>query len=166
MAVLSGIWTSESFEKTTSKLSSGNGSGPGATTLNSTRSLQLPLTSGTSSSTQAVDLSVAQRLSQEASATVSVRAGGSFGRDFTWRPELEFGYREIMTGGPGDTTAKFVSGNTSFTLAPQLQDRGGLLARLGLRAGGQFADFSADAGGVFNKDYQTYDARAVARFLF
>ena len=114
----------------------------------------------------AVDLSVASRTNTEATATADLVLGMDFGTTIHWRPEMTVGWRQIVAGGPGDTTAKFVSGNTSFTLAPQLQDRGGLLARLGLRAGGQFADFSADAGGVFNKDYQTYDARAVARFLF
>jgi hypothetical protein len=40
------------------------------------------------------------------------------------------------------------------------------LARIGMRASGQYADFSADAGGEFRNDYETYDARAAARFLF
>jgi hypothetical protein len=115
---------------------------------------------------EAEDLSVASRMNQEASAQADMVFGMDFGTAIHWRPELTLGWRQIVAGGPGNTTAQFVSGGGSFTLSPQLTDRGGLLARLGLRAGGPFADFSADAGGEFNKDYQTYDARAVARFLF
>jgi hypothetical protein len=114
----------------------------------------------------AMDLAVASRLNEEATAQADMVLGLDFGTAIHWRPELTLGWRQIVAGGPGDTKAQFVSGPTSFTLTPQLQDRGGLLARLGVRAGGAFADFSADAGGEFNKDYQTYDARAVARFLF
>ena len=114
----------------------------------------------------AMDLAVGSRLNEEATAQADMVLGMDFGTAIHWRPELTLGWRQIVAGGPGNTKAQFVSGPTSFTLTPQLQDRGGLLARLGLRAGGAFADFSADAGGEFNKDYQTYDARAVARFLF
>jgi hypothetical protein len=35
-----------------------------------------------------------------------------------------------------------------------------------VRASGAYADITADAGGEFRNGYQTYDARAVARFLF
>jgi hypothetical protein len=85
---------------------------------------------------------------------------------YHWRPELTIGWREVVSGGPGDTTARFISGGPSFTLSPKFDDKGSLIARLGVRAGGQYADFSANAGGQYNSTYQVYDARAVARFLF
>jgi hypothetical protein len=71
----------------------------------------------------------------------------------------------VVYGGPGATTAHFVGGD-NFTLNANFQDKGGLLARLGLRAGGQFADFTADAGGEWHGNFDSYDARALARFLF
>ena len=92
--------------------------------------------------------------------------GWTFGTGFQWRPEMTVGWRQIVTGGPAATTARFLSGGPAFTLNPDLSDRGGLLARLGLRASGPFADITADAGGEFRNGYQTYDARAIARFLF
>ena len=94
--------------------------------------------------------------------------GYTFGQGFRWTPQLTVGYRQIITGGPGSTTARFVDnvGSGTFTLKPDLSDRGGFLARLGVRAAGQFADVTADAGGEYRDGYQTYDARARARFLF
>ena len=92
--------------------------------------------------------------------------GADLGGVNHWRPELTVGWREVVSGGPGDTTARFISGGPSFTLSPQFQDKGSLIARIGVHAGGNFADFSADAGGQLNETYQVYNARAVARFLF
>jgi hypothetical protein len=113
----------------------------------------------------AFNLTVAAQTASQADAQADLVLGMNFGQTVVWRPELTVGYRAVVYGGPASTTASFTGGQ-SFTLNPQFTDKGGLLARLGLRASGQYADFSADAGGVFRKDYQTYDARAAARFLF
>ncbi|MDR3511854.1 MAG: hypothetical protein P4L73_09480 [Caulobacteraceae bacterium] len=115
---------------------------------------------------QALDLAINSRLSQEGSVQADVVFGWNFGEALRWRPELTLGYREIVAGGAADTVARFLSGGGSFTLSPDNTDKGGLLARLGIRAGGTYADVTADAGGEFRNGYQTYDARAVARFLF
>jgi hypothetical protein len=114
----------------------------------------------------AFDLTVAGRTSQEAIAQADMVLGATFGDSLKWRPELTIGYRQVVEGGPAATTARFESGGSSFTILPDFQDKGGLLARLGIRAGGQFADFSADAGGEYRNGSKTYDARASAKFLF
>ena len=114
----------------------------------------------------AVNLAVASKTNQEGSVQGDLVMGATFGDSIKWRPEMTIGWREIVFGGPASTTAHFASGGQNFVLSPQFTERGGLLARLGLRAGGAFADFSADAGGVFRNGYETYDARAMARFLF
>ena len=113
----------------------------------------------------AFDLTVAPRTSQQASAQVDLVLGATFGDAIKYRPELMIGWRGVVYGGPGATTAHFMGGD-NFTLNANFQDKGGLLARLGLRAGGQFADFTADAGGEYHGNFQSYDARALARFLF
>jgi len=113
----------------------------------------------------AFDLTVAPRTSQQASAQVDMVLGATFGDAIKYRPELLVGWRGVVYGGPGATTARFEGGD-NFTLNANFQDRGGLLARLGLRAGGQFADFSADAGGEWHGNFDSFDARALARFLF
>jgi hypothetical protein len=89
----------------------------------------------------------------------------NLGRTTIWRPQFTFGYRAVAAGGPASTVASFTGGQ-SFTLNPQFTDKSGFLARLGVRASGQYADFTADAGGEFSSGYQTYNARAAARFLF
>lgn len=115
----------------------------------------------------AVDLAIASRTNTQASARADLVFGANFGTTIRWRPELTIGWREVISGGPANTSAHFVNvAGTAFTLSPNYQDKGGVLARLGLHAGGNYADISADAGGQFRSGYQTYDARAVARFLF
>jgi hypothetical protein len=113
----------------------------------------------------AFNLDVAAQTSSQADAQADLVVGANFGQSIVWRPELTVGYRAVVYGGPAKTVANFQGGQT-FTLDPQFTDKGGLLARIGLRASGQYADFSAGAGGEFRNDYQTYDARAAARFLF
>ena len=113
----------------------------------------------------AFDMSVAKRTSSEASATVSVRAGGSFGRDFTWRPELEFGYREIVSGDPGKTTAQF-AGGTPFTLDPAAIQRGGAFGRFGFATGNDVYDVSIAAGAEMRSGYTEGDLKFRLRLLF
>jgi hypothetical protein len=114
----------------------------------------------------ALNLGINSRFNSEASVQTTLVFGYTFGDALRWRPEMTIGYRQIVYGGPASTTARFLSGGSAFTLSPQIGDRGGLLGRLGIRASGPYADISADAGGEFRNGYQTYDARAVARFLF
>ncbi len=113
----------------------------------------------------AYDLTVGSKLSKEAIVQADMVFGATYGTATRWSPELTVGWRQTVYGGPADTTAHF-QGGTPFKLSPNYQDKGGLVARIGLRAAGNFADFSANAGGVFRSDYRTYDARASARFLF
>jgi hypothetical protein len=115
---------------------------------------------------KALNLGINSRFNKEAAVQADLVFGYSFGEALRWRPEMTIGYREIVYGGPAPTTAHFLSGGSAFTLNPGIGDRGGLLARLGVRASGAYADITADAGGEFRNGYQTYDARAVARFLF
>ena len=114
----------------------------------------------------AFDLHIGSKLSQEAVVQTDLVFGANYGTAVRWSPELTLGWREVVAGGPADVTANFAGGST-FKLSPNYGDRGGLLARLGIRASGNFADFSANAGGVFMRQgYNSYDARASARFLF
>jgi outer membrane autotransporter protein len=113
-----------------------------------------------------MDLAVQSRSNSEASVQGDLVIGADLGGVYHWRPELTVGWRQVVSGGPGNTTAQFVSGGPSFTLSPKFDDKGSLVVRTGVHAGGQYADFSADAGGQLNNQYQVYNARAVARFLF
>jgi hypothetical protein len=116
----------------------------------------------------AFDLSLKARTSQQATVQAAMVIGAHLGDAFHWQPEVTIGWRQIVTGGPGATSGQFVNGGpaTSFTIPSNFNDKSGVVGRFGVHAGSAYADFSADAGGVFGNDYQTYDARAVARFLF
>ncbi len=113
----------------------------------------------------AFDLNIAPGTASQADVQADIVVGMNLGRTTIWRPQFTFGYRAVAAGGPASTVASFTGGQ-SFTLNPQFTDKSGFLARFGLRASGQYADFSADAGGEFSSGYQTYNARAAARFLF
>ncbi|QUD86501.1 hypothetical protein [Phenylobacterium montanum] len=111
------------------------------------------------------DLTINSKLNKEAIVQADMVFGASYGATTRWSPELTVGYRDVVYGGPAFTTAHF-AGGAPFTLSPDYNDRGGFIARVGLRASGNYADFNASAGGVFRTGYSTYDARATARFLF
>jgi hypothetical protein len=113
----------------------------------------------------AFNLNVAPGTSSQADVQGDIVIGMNFGQTLIWRPQVTFGYRAVVAGGPASTVASFAGGQ-SFTLNPQFTNKSGFLARIGLRASGQYADFSADAGGQFSSSFQTYNARAAARFLF
>ena len=113
----------------------------------------------------AFDLNVRSQTASQGDAQADIVLGMNFGQSILWRPELTLGYRAVVVGGPAATTANFVGGQ-SFTINPSFPDKGGFLAKLGVRASGQYSDFSAAAGGEFGSGYQTYDAHAAARFLF
>jgi hypothetical protein len=113
----------------------------------------------------AFDLTIGSKFNKEAVVQTDLVMGATYGTATHWSPELTVGWRQIVYGGPADTTASF-AGGAPFKLSPDYQDQGGVMARIGLRASGNFADFNASAGGVFRTGYQTFDARAAARFLF
>ncbi len=114
----------------------------------------------------AMNLAVDSRTTQQLGAEATIAFGARFGGpDLRWGPEIQVGYRAVV-GDPGDTTARFVSGGNAFTLSPSGYDQGGLLLRAALRGGGAYAYFSVEAGGEIRNDYQNYEGRFVARFLF
>ena len=73
----------------------------------------------------ALALAVRSRSSTQASGQFDMVFGWYFGDAIVWRPELTVGYKQIVTGGPAATVARFVSGGSSFTLSPGFRDNGG-----------------------------------------
>ncbi|HTI67985.1 MAG TPA: autotransporter domain-containing protein [Caulobacteraceae bacterium] len=113
----------------------------------------------------AFDLTVARRNGHEASATASLVIGASFGHDFTWRPELEVGYRSILSSDPGVTQAHFTGGD-SFSIYALGQESGGAMGRLSLKAGNELYDFSLSAGAEQRNGYLEGDAQIRVRLAF
>lgn len=111
------------------------------------------------------DLSVDSRASDALSVTGSVVAGLTFGQTFHWRPQIEVGYRSVISGDAGDTTAAFVGGSP-FTLAADSVSGGAFIGHIGLRAYSNYLDLLLEAGGEIGDDYTDLDVRMTARTVF
>ncbi len=113
------------------------------------------------------DLSYAARTGKAVSGTASLVSGLMFGSalGLSWRPQLELGWREALSGGPGATTANF-AGGTPFTLTAEDDRKGGALARLSLKADSNYFELMADAGGEVQGKTKSGDLRFSARLLF
>jgi outer membrane autotransporter protein len=112
------------------------------------------------------NLAVEARTGQETSATASLRVGTEWGEGFTWRPELEVGYRSVLSGDPGGLTARFAAGGNAFTLEPAKLDSGGALARLGIVGGNEVYSIALSAGAERRSGYTEGDVHFKARLLF
>ena len=113
-----------------------------------------------------VDLSLNKRTSQELDAFAGVTVGARFGETFTWSPELTAGYRAVGGDGAGDTKGQFVAGGPGFDIATPKLSGGGAVVRAALRGQGEYFDVVVEGGGEFHDNYQAYDARVTARWVF
>jgi hypothetical protein len=111
------------------------------------------------------DLNVTERNGTQTNGTASVVTGLRFGNQFVISPQLELGYDKVVSGGPGDTTARFAYGGPSFTVGPNHID-GAALGRLTLRGDGNYVHFSLQAGGEYSSGYHSMDMKAVFRLTF
>ncbi len=113
------------------------------------------------------DMTVNGRNGDLLSVTGSVMAGMTFGSTgFRWRPQVEVGYRSVLSGSAGATTAEFVGGSDPFSLASESLSRGSAIGRLGLRVYSDYVDLLLDAGGEFNSTYTDLDIHLTARTVF
>jgi len=113
-----------------------------------------------------IDLSLAKRNSQELDGFAGVTVGARFGDVFSWTPELTAGYKAIGGNGAGDTKGQFLAGGPSFDIATPKLSGGGAVVRAALRGQGEYFDVVIEGGGEFHDNYQAYDARVTARWVF
>jgi hypothetical protein len=118
-----------------------------------------------------LDLTLAQRTGDEASGTVSLVTGMSFGSGFQWRPELELGYRDVFTGTAGNTVAQFggdgqFAPGAQFTLPPAAIRGGGPVGRLDVKADTDFYELNFEAGAEQRLGLVSADLRISVRVLF
>jgi hypothetical protein len=110
------------------------------------------------------DLNVASGTGKQGSVVGGLAFGMQLGdRDFTWRPEIMVGYKQVF-GGPDDVVAQF-AGGSSFSIASASQ-QGGAIAHIGIHGGNKYSDFAFEAGGEDRGQYRALDGRLVARFQF
>ncbi len=121
-------------------------------------------TSGSSS--DGFDLAVASRTGYQSSFTAALVTGTTLGSGFFFRPELELGFRDVMSGTAGDTTAHFASGGANFTLLPAQITGGGPEARFGLKGDTDFYELDFQVGGEERNNFYEADVKFNVRILF
>jgi hypothetical protein len=116
---------------------------------------------------QGFDLAVAGRTSDLMSVTSSVTAGVNLGSTgFRWRPQVEAGYRAVVSGSESSTTANFLGTNDPFTLYSEALRESSLIGRVGLHIYANYLDLLLDAGAQYNKDVTDVDVHLTARTVF
>lgn len=112
------------------------------------------------------DFKVKARNSTQTSVTAGVVAGAHYGSTFVFRPQIEVGWDQVITGGPGATTAQFAYGGPNFTVPANSAAGGAGVVRMQLKGDGEWVHFAVEAGGEFRSDYQNADVRAVFRISY
>ena len=116
---------------------------------------------------QGFDLVVDGRTGDIFTVTGSVVAGTTFGSTgFRWRPQIEVGYRAVISGSAGSTTADFAGTNDPFTMASESLREGSAIGRVGLHIYANYLDLLLDAGAQYNKDVTDIDVHLTARTVF
>ena len=113
------------------------------------------------------DMQVDPRTGDLLSVTGSVIAGMTFGNTgFRWRPQIEAGYRSVLSGTAGSTTTQFIGGSDPFTLAAETVRMNSAIGRIGLRFYTDYVDVLLDGGVAKSSDYTDLDVHLTARTVF
>jgi hypothetical protein len=112
------------------------------------------------------DLALSSRTGYQATGLASLTIGRTIGTSFLWRPQVQIGYRDAFAGTAGDTTARFVSGGSSFTMVPAPIKGGGPMARFGAKADTDFYELDFEAGAEERNNFYSADLRFNVRVLF
>lgn len=113
-----------------------------------------------------LDLAVESRSGDLATAAALIAFGARFGTGFQWGPEVKLGWRQKLSGGVGDTNARFRGADGTFTLEGEDPYSGGAIARVALKGVGERTYVSLEGGAEVDDEYSQYDARAVVKFSF
>ena len=115
----------------------------------------------------AVDLHVSARQSSRSTGFAGLVAGKRFGdEDGWWGTEMTLGYREVGAGEVGSTTAKFLSGTTSFNVLADEIAGGGVVARFAVKGENAGGAFVLEGGAETRDATAIYDLRLAAHFRF
>ncbi|HEX8232535.1 MAG TPA: autotransporter domain-containing protein [Caulobacteraceae bacterium] len=112
------------------------------------------------------DLIVESRTSDVLSWTSSVLFGYRFGSRTVVRPEIELGWRQVLSGSGGRTRGRFSGGTIPFELFGENIEGGAPVARIGVRVSNSYLDLKLDAGGEFRDEYTDLDLRLTVRIVF
>jgi hypothetical protein len=111
------------------------------------------------------DLTVARQTSDRATAAVIVAVGTQYGHDTWFRPEIFGGYRQVVFGTLGNTTAAF-TGGLPFTLTPGNVNGGWVVAGFSLKAGTPLSYVAIEGEADISSNEQRYDIYLSGRAMF
>jgi len=112
------------------------------------------------------DLEIDDRDGHILSSVAAVNIGYGFGTNGWIRPELRLGWRQNISVDVGDTTARFGSSGSGFTLTPDSIEGGGPLAGLRISVGNERGMISLSADAEKIEDYVRYTLLLRASFKF
>jgi outer membrane autotransporter protein len=112
-----------------------------------------------------LNLIIDKRTGDAVSGTASLVTGAVFGSSMRWKPSVELGWRDTITGGAGDTTFRIANG-PSATLSPGDLKGGGAIARVAVKADTDFFEVGLEAGGQANSQTRIGDVKLTARIVF
>jgi len=116
-------------------------------------------------STPEFNLAVATQNDTQFSAQGLMVVGRQWGRAAWFRTEVRFGYREVISGQVGDTTANFADG-TPFTLTGDPEKGGWATVGFSLKSGSEFSYFALEGDADIRKGQRRYDLRVAGRSVF
>ncbi len=112
------------------------------------------------------NLSVASRNSKRLSGQAILVLGREWGTTATWlRTEFRGGWREILAGTVGDTTASF-TGGSPFTLQAENDQGGWATFGFSVKSGSQYSYLALEGDADLRAGEQRYDLRIAGRSLF
>ncbi len=112
------------------------------------------------------NLSVASRKSTRLSGQAILVLGREWGTTASWlRTEFRAGWREILAGTVGDTTASFTGGNP-FTLQAENDQGGWATFGFSVKSGSQYSYLALEGDADLRAGEQRYDLRIAGRSLF
>jgi len=112
------------------------------------------------------DLAIEDREGHIFSSTAALNFGMGFGENQWLRPEIRVGWRQIISHDGGVTTARFLSGGSSFDLAADSLEGGGPIVGLRLNVGNDLGMLAVEADAEFLDDYVRYALLLRASFRF
>jgi hypothetical protein len=115
---------------------------------------------------QGFDLTVAHRNSHRASGQAILVLGHQWGQATWLRAELRGGYRDILEGTVGDTTANFTGGGAPFTLLGENDKGGWYTAGFSIKGGSPYSYLALEGDIDFRAGEQIYDVRIEGRSIF
>jgi hypothetical protein len=111
------------------------------------------------------DLNVASRDSRRLTGEGLIVVGRQWGQATWLRTELRGGYREVIEGQIGDTTASFSGGNP-FTLAPDDTKGGWATFGFSIKGGTEFSYLALEGDADFRKGEHRYNLRVAGKSIF